>query len=389
MKVLPTFQMKDRYQYLAVALMLLGLITLGLTFYLDPIRAWTNFLINNFYFMSLGLSGVLILALLYICKGAWASVLKRIPEAMMACLPVAFVLMLLLGFGIHSLYHWSHADAVAHDALLQHKEPYLNVTFFMIRMVFYFVVWIAFARLFRRVSLRQDAGLDLPFYYRNTRYSSLFIVFFALTFSFASYDWLMSLEPHWFSTIFSIYTFSSLFVHGIAAMTLVVILLMERGYLKGFVNENHLHDLGKLLLAFTTFWAYIWFSQYMLIWYANIPEETSYFILRTDPDWIWLFWLNLAINWGIPFVILLPRVSKRSPAILKRVCITLLIGYWLDLYLRVAPGVGTERQIGLIEIFIALGYAALFFWITGRALAKAPLIARNDPYLQESLHLHQ
>ncbi len=389
MKPIPAFKMKPRYNYIAGALMALGLITIAVAFYVDPVRAWANLLIDNFLFMSLGLAGVLIIALVNVAKGRWAGVLKRVPEAMMSCLPYAFILMLPLGLGLHSIYHWTHADVVANDTLLQHKAPYLNATFFMIRMVIFFAIWIFFAKFMRKHSLRQDNDADMVHYKRSYKGSAAFIVVFAVTFSFASYDWLMSVEPHWFSTIFSLYTFSSLFLHGIAALTLIVTLLYERNYLVGYVNENHLHDLGKLLFAFSTFWAYIWISQYLLIWYSNIPEETTYFVLRKDEDWNWLFWLNLGINWVVPFLVLMPRAAKRNAALLKRVSITLLIGYWLDLFLRVAPNVLLERKIGLIEIFMALGFVGLFFWVTGRALGKAPLIARNDPYLQESLNLHQ
>lgn len=385
----PTFRMSRRYQLSALSLMVVGLLALALSFVIDPARAWANLLINNFYFVSLGLSGAVFLALIYVTKGAWASVVKRVPEAMMSCIPVAFLLMIGLCFGLPTLYHWTHADVVLSDPILQHKAPYLNVPFFLIRLLFYFAVWSFFAFLLRRASLQQDRDPSPSHYRRSVRLSGAFIVFFAVTFSFATYDWLMSLEPHWFSTIFSFYQFTSLVLHGVAALTLVVVLLLERGYLKDVVNENHLHDLAKLIFGFSTVWGYIWYSQFLLVWYANIPEETSYFIVRTDPDWIWLFLLNLGINWLIPFLILMSRAAKRSPAVLKRVCILLLVGYWLDLFLQVAPNVIPDRQIGPAEVLIALGFAGLFFWVTGRALTKAPLVAPNDPYLQESLHLHQ
>jgi hypothetical protein len=311
---------------------------------------------------------------------------------MSSILPVAAVLMFLLIFGMHNLYRWADAGAALQDPVLAAKRVYLNTPFFFARMAALFGIWTLFAWLYRRASLAEDQAHllnDLGPHHRLVRTSAFFVPAFALTFSIASFDWIMSLEPHWFSTIFALYTFSGLFLHGIAVITLMAVLLKERGYLEGVVNENHLHDLGKLIFAFSTFWAYIWVSQYLLIWYTNIPEETSYFIVRTDRDWSWLFLLNLALNWAIPFLILMPRAAKRSPAVLKRVCITLLVGHWLDVYLMVVPNVIGKRWIGPLEILIALGYGALFFYVVAKALERAPLVPINDPYLAESLHHHQ
>ncbi|MCC7344072.1 MAG: hypothetical protein IT573_03970 [Deltaproteobacteria bacterium] len=389
MKIKPSFTFAPVYKRWSYVLMAAGFAALAAGAFLDPARMWVNLLINNFYYTSLALAAAFFLAILYVTNAGWASNFKRVPEAMTRFLPVALLLMLTLVFGMHSLYHWSHHDAVLHDPLLRHKEPYLNVPFFFGRMVAYFGLWILLTYLLRRYSLRQDANPDLSLHRRSIRVSALFILVFALTFALASYDWLMSLEPHWYSTIYSVYTFSSLFLHGLAAIALLVILLQERGYFGRLLNENHLHDLGKMIFAFSCFWAYIWVSQYLLIWYSNIPEETAYFWVRTDPDWLWLFALNFALNWLIPFLILLPRAAKRSAAVLKRVCVVLLIGFWLDIFLLVAPNVLKARSIGWMEILSGLGFAALFAFVTGKALERAPLIPRNDPYLQESFHLHQ
>ncbi|MFO1464395.1 MAG: hypothetical protein U1F66_11535 [bacterium] len=391
MKPKPSFSFLPKYRYLCLALMGLGAVSLGVLYFQDPTRMWANVLIDNFYFLSLALAGAFFLSILYLSNAGWAANLKRVPEAMTAYLPVAFVLMLALYFGMHHLYHWSHHEAVAADPLLRHKAPYLNLPFFFARMGVYFGLWILLTFLLRRASGLQDraAAGDLAYYRRSIRYSALFILTFALTFAFASFDWLMSLEPHWYSTIYAIYTFSSLFLHGLAGIALIVILLYERGYFGNLLNENHLHDLGKMIFAFSSFWAYIWLSQYLLIWYSNIPEETVYYWLRTDSDWLWLFLLNFGLNWLVPFLTLMPRASKRSPELLKRVCIALLIGFWVDLFLLVAPNVMKQRSIGPFEVLIALGYAGLFGYVVGRALERAPLIAKNDPYLQESFHLHQ
>ncbi len=358
-------------------LMGLGIVSLGISFFLDPTRAWVNLLVNNFYFLSLALAGLFFMAVNYVAGATWWVSLRRVPEAMMSYLPVSFVTMLFIFFGIHDLYHWSHG--VEGDLILQEKSVYLNTPFFMVRMVLFFSLWILFARLIQKYADDQRVRVIV---------SALFIPVFAFTFWIASVDWIQSLEPHWFSTIYALYTFSGLFLHGIAMITLIVILLYERGVLRGYVHENHFHDLGKLVFAFSTFWAYIWLSQYLLIWYSNIPEETVYYHLRTDSEWSWLFVLNLVLNWVIPFLILLPRSSKRNPEVLKRVCITLLVGHWLDIYLLVAPAIIKTKSIGLIEVGVGIGFGAFFTYILVKYLSKVSLVPEQEPQLQESLHYH-
>ncbi len=380
------FEFKKKYRVLALWVMGFGASAVTLGFLRDPVRTWGNLLVNNFYFLSLALAGLVFIAVLSLTSAGWSAGIRRIPEAMTTFLPIAGVLMLTLYFGRHSLYPWSDAEAL-HDPILAGKAPWLNAPFFFFRMVLFIGVWVFFALRIRRASLAQDSvGGGLVEHRRILRYSAGFIPVFAVTFSLASFDWIMSLEPHWYSTIFAVYNFSGLFLHGVAFVTLVVILLRERGYLDGIVNENHLHDLSKILFAFSIFWASMWVNQYMLIWYTNVPEETVYYVLRTDRDWNWLFILNLVLNWGVPFFILLPRASKRSLSVLKRVCIALLVGHWIDVYVMVMPPILKNRVIGPLEILIAMGYGALFVYVTARALSRAPLVARNDLYLEESLH---
>jgi len=314
-----------------------GLIALCVAFSKDAERAWSTILVNQFYFVSIALGGTFLIAVQYVSNASWGTGLRRIPEAMTAYLPTALLLGLVMVMGIGSLYHWSHQEAVATDELLRHKLIYLNIPGFIGRMIFFIGIWILFSKLIVRNSRQQDITGDRVHTKRNVKYSAIFIPVFALTYTFASYDWMMSLEPHWFSTIFSIYTFSSLFLHGVGMVTLIVLILLASGYLKGVVNENHLHDLGKLIFAFSTFWAYCWFCQYMLIWYANIPEETAYFLNRHEGKWFAIFIINLFLNWIVPFFLLMPRSAKRSQKMLWIVSILLLVAHWLDVYLMVYP----------------------------------------------------
>ena len=351
----------------------------------DPLRTWPNLLLNGFYTMALALGGMVFISLHYLSGASWSANIRRVPEALMSVLPAAAVLMLALFFGREWLYPWSRGGYTTQPAV----ALYLGTPFFFARMALFVGVWTLFAWRMRRSSLREDADAAPVHHQRLVRASAGFIVVFAISFSLASFDWLMTLVPHWSSTMFAIYAFAGVLVGGIAAITLSVVLLMERGYLVGVVNENHLHDLGKLMFAFSIFWAYIWVSQYLLIWYGNLPEETSYYMSRTGDKWIAVFLLNLAVNWIVPFVVLLPRSTKRNPVVLKWIAILILAGRWLDLYLAVMPQTMAAPSVNALDLVILAGYAGGFFLLATRALGEAPLVPMNNPSFYESLGHHQ
>jgi len=392
--VILKFNFKVPTKRLLVTGCLVGIFCFVWSFLDSPQRAWTNYLVDFFYFISLALGGGFILALTAVANAAWATPYKRLLEALTKFLPYGLLLGIGLFFGIHTLYEWSHPEIVANDEILQGKSVYLNVGFFMGRMFFFIFIWWALTKIITSLSLKQDENPQVSLQAKMTKWGAIFLIVFAFTYSFASFDWLMSVRPHWFSTIYGIYTFSGLFVNVLAVVTLMLIWMQGKGYYKDVINENHYHDLGKFIFGFTTFWAYIWISQYLLIWYANIPEETGYFITRELHAWDWLFFFNLAINWLIPFLALMTRKAKRSTFILGRVCILLIIGRWLDIYLMVAPDIYhhagiNNPQIGIPEIGMAIGMASLFILVVGRALSKTPLIPKNDTFLKEGLNLHQ
>ncbi len=367
-------------------------------------RFWENILLNNFYFTGIAIGGTFFIAIQYASNAGWSAGLKRIPEAFGAFLPIAALLMLFLFFGggMDSLYHW------AHDPLsVSKKAGYLNKPFFLVRIILIFGIWIFFWWLMRSSSIKEDNDANIKYYMNNRRNSAIFLVLFAITISFGSFDWMMSLESHWFSTMFGVYGFAGVFVQGVAVTILITVFLKQQGYLK-HINENHLHDLGKFLFGFSTFWVYIWFFQFMLIWYANMPEETGYFLNRTvgyikDPSgamkyysssYTILFIINPIINWVIPFVVLMMRNAKRNVKILTSMAVLVLVGHWLDYYLMVFPSNSTYDlapnpvKFGIAEIGITLGYAGLFILIFAFTLSRASLIPKNHPLLEESLHHH-
>jgi hypothetical protein len=296
--------------------------------------------------------------------------------------------MLLLFFGKDNLYHWAHHDA-ANDPLIAHKAAYLNVPFFFIRIFVVFAAWFLLSRYLRKLSLEEDKFGGVKYLEKIEFWSKVFIFVLALTFSMGSFDWIMSLEVHWFSTIFAFKSFASAFYHGTALVALIVILLHEKGYYPE-LNKSHLLDFSRYMFGLSIIWGYLYFAQFMLIWFSNLPEETIYFVKRWNNGWTIFFALNLAINWLIPFVLLLPQKLDKNIKVVKYMAILLLAGMWLEQYELVMPEITVTPKFGIIEIGSLIGFAGLFLFIIGRALSKAPLIPKNHPYLEESElhHVH-
>lgn len=358
-------------------------------------RLYTTLWVNNLFFVGLAIIGVFFVAVNYIAMAGWSTPIKRVPESMGFWLPIAGALMLVLFVtGKHDLFHWTHAgltDPNSHeyDELIASKTWYLDVTSYIVRMVIYFVAWILLFMQLRKLSLREDElGTTEP-YYKSIKIGAIFVVVFAVTSSMAAWDWGMSIDPHWFSTLYGWYFFASWFVSGMAFITLITIFLKKHGYLE-MVNENHLHDLGKFMFAFSIFWTYLWFAQFLLIYYANIPEETLYFMDRLnhwDQHYRPFFFGVLLINFIFPFLALMTRGSKRQPQMLTLVAVVILIGHWLDFFLMITPGVMKgEGTVGVMEIGTLLIFLGSFLYVVLSKLGSRNLIPKNHPMLQESLH---
>ncbi len=358
-------------------------------------RVYANLWINNVFFTGLAIIGVFFFAIQYVANAGWSASIIRIMFSLGRFLPISFGLMIIV-FAIagHDLFHWTHESlydktSPDYDPIIAGKEGFLNPIFYWGRMIFFFCGWLLFAWFLRRESYKEDTLGGTKQFRKLVRISAAFLIFFGLSSSVSAWDWVMSIDTHWFSTMFGWYVFASWFVSGLSAITLLIILLKGWGYLQ-VVNENHLHDLGKFIFGFSIFWAYIWFSQFLLIYYANIPEETIYFIERLSSDYYSkIIFMNLVLNFIFPFLILMTRDAKRKTIILKLVCVIVLIGHWFDFYLMITPGtLKAHGTFGFLEIGMALIYLGVFAFVVFNGLAKKVLVPKNHPMIQESIYHH-
>ena len=356
----------------------------------DAPRAWGSYLIGFFFMLSLALAGPFFTAAQYLSAAGWSVTVRRIPEAMSAALLPAALLAVGVFFGAHDLYHWTHAEAVQHDLVLLHKLPYLNLPRMGAFTVLAFAVWIGLSFWMNRNSRRQDRTGEARLTRINAYLGAAFMVGFALTYSTASFDFLMSLEPHWFSTMWAVYQFAILMQAGMAFMVLAAVLLRRTGQLDGFVTDHHIHDLGKLTFAFTVFWAYIAFSQFLLIWYANLPEETPFFLSRFEHGW---GVLALALPLGkfiLPFLLLLPRRMKHRPAAIVPIALWIIAITFVELLWIVMPAVSHQPlSLPWLELAVFAGFVGIFLGAFGLALSRHPLVPIKDPRLHEAVEHHQ
>jgi len=379
------------FKIISCLLIAIGAVTVILGLVTDHKTTWASWLITNYYFLSLAMGGAFFFVLQSISQSGWSSAFKRVSEAMMSYIPFAALFFLLLWFGMKDLYQWTHSDIVALDPLLQHKSSFLNIPFFFIRMILYFTLWIVFARILRRISLQEDAldpsdsGGIMTLFAKTELYSKIFIFILAITFSLSAIDWIMSVDVKWYSTIFALKNMVAALLHGISILALIVFILCKKGYFP-FFNKYHLHDFARYIFMFSIIWGYFWFAQFMIIWYGNIPEETVYFSERWKEGWKVLFFLEIGLNWFIPFMVLLPVKASRNMTLITIVIIFLIIGQYIDLFVQVMPGTTGAFKFGWISAGIFVGFAGLFALIVATSLSKAKLIPPNHPYLEESIN---
>ena len=392
------FRFTGKVKTWSLIAILIGILTIAyglLSGYAE--RTFANMLLMSYYVACICAAGLFFLCIQYVSNAGWPTGLLRVPQAFSRVLPVASLILLIVcvtGLLSHNLYHHWNGEGLTdptsanYDALIAGKSAYLNVPFFITRLVILLATYSFFAYLFDRFSKLEDLNGGLVNYDKSIKWSAIFLIIFGFTTPIWAFDTIMSLEAHWFSTMFGWYNFAAMWLVGLCTITLTIILLKKAGYMT-WINENHFHDLGKFIFGFSIFWTYIWFSQFLLIYYANMPEETVYFYKRWEPEYLPWFWVNIVINFLAPVLMLMTRNSKRKMNSLMVVCIVLLFGHWLDYYMMIMPGtVAENRGFGIIEIGTAIGFAGLFMFLMLNQLSKRSLVPANHPFLEESLH-HQ
>jgi len=386
---------------IGVIAFILGLITLGVSEdeHKRAIFAGT-LMYNSIFWMLICNASMFFICAITLAMGGWDIVIRRVPEAISTLVPIfgtialaVFIYVIVIDHN-HAVYHWLDKDAVANDKILQGKSGFLNPGFFLVWTILAIGFWSLLGYRMRKLSSEADNGpMDYEtgkrYIWRNTVTASMFIVWFALTVaSTVPWFWMMSLDPHWYSTMYSWYTFASSFVSGISLVALWIIYLKNKGYLQ-YNNQEHLHDIGKFMFAFSIFWTYLWFSQYMLIWYANIPEETVYFKHRVQGAYKGIFFMNLIINFVCPLLILMKKSVKRNYTLMTFMAVLIIFGHWIDFYQMVMGSIRKDdATLSWFDFGIASLFIGLMIHFTGRALAKKPLMAKYHPFVKESIIHH-
>ena len=373
--------------------------------HIESTRFWAVLLQNSVFWLLVVNACMFFICVTTMAMGGWQVALRRVPEAISSVVPVLgaitlLILMAIVWGGRTDIYEWLDKNKVASDSILNGKKGFLNPVFFSVWSFITVFLWWLLGRKMRAMSLKsdQDGPMDYEtgkkWIFKNTVYASLFTVVFTLTVaSTIPWLWLMSIDAHWYSTMYSWYTFASTFVSGMSLIALFVIFLKNRGQLE-YVTEEHLHDLGKFMFAFSVFWTYLWFSQYMLIWYSNQPEETKYFIQRIGTAghsgaYNGLFFLNLVLNFLCPLLILMKKRTKRNWTIVTIMAVLIIFGHWIDFFQMVMPGTLHDHyELMPFEFGIACFFVGLIMWSVGRYLSSHSLLAKNHPFLKESMIHH-
>lgn len=374
---------------LAFALVAIGLLTFVVGLMKNQERLWTSYLVAFFFFSAMSVSGLFWISINNVAHAGWSVSIRRFAEATTSFIPAILVGGLILLVGFKHLYPWANPEIVASNPVIAAKTGYLNSGFFVVRLFIFAVGCMLFRYVMVGNSLKQDQTGDTHLTEKNVSPAVGFLVFFALTFSLFSVDLLMSLLPTWYSTIFGIYAFSGMFQAGLAFLAIVIVLMKRHGFIKGYVNDEHQHDVVKYLKGFSIFWAYIAFSQFMLIWYANLPEETEYYIMRAQGGWMSISFALLIFRFVIPFLALLPRGAKRNDNNVLLVSALVLVMQYLDIYWMVYPNFfDGQVTFGFWEIGIFAGFTGLFILTVTSFWSKHSLVPLKDPRMHEAINHH-
>jgi hypothetical protein len=376
---------------LGIIIFVVGTVLSLLAFFVDQERAIFNYLVTYMMIVSIGLGSLFLIGLEYVAGADWSTPIRRVPEFFAMLLPLLFILVIPLLVFNYDLFHWAHKQAVAEDKILQGKAPYLNVTFFIVRTFVFIGLWSLFYWVMTKNSRKQDETKDQSLTKKNIKLGAILIPVFALSITFTAVDLMMSLEPHWFSTIFGVYFFAGTVVASLAAITIAVIFLREKGYFGNWMTNDHLFSLGALLFAFVNFWAYIAFSQFMLIWYADLPEETFWYLTRWNGGWAFISLLLIVMHFLVPYFVLLTQPSKMNPKVLKFIGVWLLFAHLLDIFWLVMPNIGSMKNgyvFSWIDLVFPIAGTGLVILVFAFAAKKANLIPIGDPKLKRGIDFH-
>jgi hypothetical protein len=372
---------------LGYALAAAGLVLVLASYAVEPARAAFANVIGYLLLASLGVGALFLIALEYIGGAVWSVPMRRVNEHLAALTLLLPLAALPLFFHLHDVFHWTHSDLVAADAGLQGKSPYLNVQFFILRFAVAFVLWSLFYFLFTRNSLRQDESRDQALTTRNIRLAAVFMPVFAITVTVTAVDWAMSLEPHWYSTILGVYYFSGTVLAALAVATYICVRFHQHGFFPA-LRRDHFYSFGALLFAFTNFWAYIAFSQFLLIWYANLPEETFWYMHRWHDGWQYFSVLLIVVRFAVPYVVLLPQDAKMDPGKLKFMALWILAGHFVDLFWLVMPTFSTAFSLSWVDFGFPVLIAGVVLLVLQVRMKRTNLIPLGDPRLQRGLDFH-
>lgn len=381
-------ELKPSTNTLVYGLMGVGAVTFLAGLFVNAPRTWHAFLLNHSLFMGLGIGALFFLVIHYLAFAGWNVAVRRVTESFVSYLVFAFVFQVVLYFGLGKLYPWTNHELMATDHLLHGKQGYFSLPFYIARGLIFFgvIVFFGWKLLQNSTSTDEEGGTER--FARQKTLSAMFLVFFAPLFTVFSVDLLKSLDPKWFSTIFGVYVFIGFVQASVAAVIITIRMMQRHGYLQ-VITADHFHDLGKYLLGFTIFWAYIGVSQYLLIWYANIPEEITFYMLRQTPGWLWMSILLPVLRFLLPFLLLLPRMAKRTPAYLEKVAVLVFVAAWLDLFWLIMPYFSPEKvTFSIWDLGLFLGFLGFFAFAVRRFLSRHSTVPVKDPFLHETLHHH-
>ncbi len=373
----------------SIAFMAIGLVGFVIGLMRNQERLWSAYLVAFFFVTCLGVGGLFFTAILNLSKAGWSASIRRLAESMTSFFPIIIVGSLVLIFGLKYLYPWARPEVVLDSPVIQAKTAYLNTGFLVFRLMSFAIGMFLFGRKIVGNSIKQDQTGDVKLTESNVGWSIGWVLFFAISFSLFSVDLLMSLLPSWYSTIFGIYCFAGLFQSSLAFLILILLYLRQQKVVSGYYTDDHIHDVAKFMKGFTVFWAYIAFSQFMLIWYANIPEETEFYLMRAEGGWMAISFGLLFFKFIVPFLVLLPRAAKRSPGNLVAVCVLLLVMQYMDIYWLVYPNFNEGQVVfGFYEVAMLLLFLGVFLMTIMRFLQKNSVVAIKDPRMHEALHHH-